>query len=278
MTGLDASHLVAMGQVAYWAARAERTLALVVISLISTQSETGVTVTNGMSFGSLLDLGKRLSEERPNDDQARAVYRTLAPRLRSAMEQRNHLLHGEWTRPRSGLPASVRLTRASGRKERDYSVDQIEDVAYDLADVTHRLFLLVLVIDGNVDYDTFGENYIPREGAVQNWHAAIGGSSRTNGVSVVQSSRPVTGPPYCWPHFSRIAASTTLRIVPSPASTAASTRSWTSSASRVLNGTVTSRRGRPRREAGAVAFAAAVVGVRVGVGIGVGVGAGSICR
>lgn len=156
MTGLDSDHLIAMGEVAYWAARAERTLALVVTTFISTQSETGVTVTNGMSFGALLSLGRRLAEQRPNDERARAIFGTLAPRVQEAMEQRNHLLHGEWTRPtHPDAPASVRLTRANGQKERLYSVEQIESVAYELAIVTHRLFILVLVIDSGVDYDWF---------------------------------------------------------------------------------------------------------------------------
>lgn len=158
MTGLDPRHLIAMGEVAYWAARAERTLALVVTTLISTQSETGVTVTNGMSFGALLNLGRRLAEQRPNEVRARAVFDTLAPRVQAAMEQRNHLLHGEWTRPaHPDDPASVRLTRTNGQKERHYSVEQIENVAYDLARVTHRLFILVLVIDSGVDYDWFAD-------------------------------------------------------------------------------------------------------------------------
>lgn len=156
MTGLDPAHLIAMGEVAYWAARAERTLALVVTTLISTQSETGVIVTNGMGFTPLLNLGRRLAEQRPSNDRARSIFGTLIPRVQAAMEQRNHLLHGEWTRPtHPDAPASVRFTRTNGQKERLYSVDQIESVAYELALVTHRLFILVLVIDSGVDYDWF---------------------------------------------------------------------------------------------------------------------------
>lgn len=36
-TGIDTEHLVAMGEVAVWAARVERTLALVVTALITTE-------------------------------------------------------------------------------------------------------------------------------------------------------------------------------------------------------------------------------------------------
>ena len=52
-------------------------------------------------------------------------------------------------------PASVTLTRIGGSKERTYSVEQVEQVAYELASVTKRLFLLVLIIDDVLEYDWF---------------------------------------------------------------------------------------------------------------------------
>lgn len=153
-TGIDTEHLVAMGEVAVWAARAERTLALVVTALITTEAATGVTVTNGMSYSALSDLGERLVKQRPEDDQPRAMYLNLLPRMKEAMAHRNHLLHGEWNQLDEG-PASVTLTRIRGSTERTYSVDQVEQVTYELASVAKRLFLLMLIIDGALEYDWF---------------------------------------------------------------------------------------------------------------------------
>jgi hypothetical protein len=153
-TGIDTEHLVAMGEVAVWAARVERTLAMVVTALISTEAATGATVTNGMGYSTLSDLGKRLVDQRPENDQPRAMYLNLLPRMKEAMAHRNHLLHGEWNQLDEG-PASVTLTRMGGSKERTYSVEQVEQVAYELASVAKRLFLLVLIIDDVLEYDWF---------------------------------------------------------------------------------------------------------------------------
>jgi hypothetical protein len=151
LTGLDHEHLIAMGEVAYWAARAERTLALVVTAFISTESEVGVVVTNGMPFTRLLELGSQLAAHRPNDDQARDIYGRLTGPLKGAMDSRNHLLHSEWTKPQQG-PASATLTRGKGKIEREFSVEAIRDVASELMRLADRMFILFLVIEGHVDY------------------------------------------------------------------------------------------------------------------------------
>ena len=82
------------------------------------------------------------------------MYLNLLPRMKEAMAHRNHLLDGEWNQLDEG-PASVTLTRMRGSTERTYSVDQVEHVAYELASVAKRLFLLMLIIDGALDYDWF---------------------------------------------------------------------------------------------------------------------------
>jgi hypothetical protein len=158
-TWLDDEHLVALGEVAYWSARAERTLALVVSTLISRDSESGVIATNGLGFNTLADLGTRLVAQRVEGDQVRVIYKRLASALKKAMETRNHLLHGEWTRPaeyfpnkqRGGPPwagpTSVVRTRSSGPSERTFTVHAVRHVAHDLALVTTRLFALFMVIE-----------------------------------------------------------------------------------------------------------------------------------
>jgi len=153
-TGIDTEHLVAMGEVAVWAARVERTLAMVITALISTEAATGATMTNGMGYSALSDLGKRLVDQRPENDHPRAICLNLLPRMKEAMAHRNHLLHGHWNQLGEG-PVSVTLTRMGGSKERTCSVEQVEQVAYELASVAKRLFLLVLIIDDVLEYDWF---------------------------------------------------------------------------------------------------------------------------
>ena len=150
ITGLDREQLVAMGEVAYWEARVERTLSLVVTALISTDDEKGVAVTRGLGFGRLLDLGAQLVDLRPKDDEARDTYTRLSGELRRVMESRNRLMHGDWTRPRQG-PASASSPRAKRTEDGTFTVDQVEDVAIDLAVLSNGLFILFLVIEGRVD-------------------------------------------------------------------------------------------------------------------------------
>ena len=59
-TDLSDEQLLAMGEIAYWAARVERTLGLVVAGLVNKDYEAGQLVTNGMAFHNLLVLGTRL--------------------------------------------------------------------------------------------------------------------------------------------------------------------------------------------------------------------------
>lgn len=151
-TGLSDGQLIAMGEVAYWAARAERSLSLVVATLVSKESGAGTVVTNGLAFGRLVELGVQLVRLRPAADEARDRFMSLVEPLKRAMDSRNHLLHSEWTRPREGL-VSATLTRAKGPVERQYSLETIEDVASSLALLSNQLFLLYLVVEDAVGWE-----------------------------------------------------------------------------------------------------------------------------
>lgn len=151
-TDIGDNHLVAIGEVAVWAARAERTLALVVSALVDAKSEAGMIVTNGMPFARLLELGTQLVSLRPVDDQVRNLFIRFSGPLRLAMGSRNHLMHSEWTMPRQGPPLAT-LTRARGKTEKEFPVETIERVANDLALMSNRLFVLYLVITQAVDYE-----------------------------------------------------------------------------------------------------------------------------
>jgi len=155
-TGLDRDHLVAMGEVAYWSARTERTLALVVAGLVSHDDDEtddiGLVVTRGMSITALLDLGAKLVKLQRFEGQVRDLFTALSLDLKVAMENRNHLLHGDWTTPGHG-PA--RATRVTSKKtiDRTFTVEQVEDVAYVLAGLANQLFMLFLVVQQMIDYE-----------------------------------------------------------------------------------------------------------------------------
>lgn len=155
-TGLDRDRLVAMGEVAYWSARTERTLALVVTALVSDDDdetdEIGNVVTRGMPFTGLLDLGAKLVKLHRFEGQVRDMFTALSLDLKMAMENRNHLLHGDWTKPGQG-PATA--TRVTARKtvDRTFTVEQVEDVAYVLAVLANQLFILFLVVQQMIDYE-----------------------------------------------------------------------------------------------------------------------------
>jgi hypothetical protein len=154
-TGLDQEHLVAMGEVAYWSARVERTLTLVVTALVGDDSESnevGIVVTRGLAFGRLVELGAQLVELSRFDGQVRDMFTRLSSDLKTAMQSRHHLLHGDWTTPRRG-PATATLTRAKGTVHRAFTVEQVQDVAFDLAVLANRLFILFLLVEGRIDYE-----------------------------------------------------------------------------------------------------------------------------
>ena len=151
-TDLSDEQLLAMGEIAYWAARVERTLGLVVAGLVNKDSEAGQLVTNGMAFQNLLVLGTRLVSLRAPEDRARVLYTKLAGPLKTAMEERHHVLHSSWTRPRPHGPVSATLTRAKGSVEREFTIEEIESVANDLAALDDRLFLLHLGVNDIVEW------------------------------------------------------------------------------------------------------------------------------
>jgi hypothetical protein len=159
-TGLDRDHLVAMGEVAYWSARTERTLALVVSALVSHDDdetdEIGNVVTRGMPFMGLLELGTKLVKLHRFAGQVRSMFTALSLDLKVAMENRNHLLHGDWTTPGQG-PATA--TRVTARKtvDRTFTVEQVEDVGYALAGLANQLFILFLVVQQMIDYDQWAQ-------------------------------------------------------------------------------------------------------------------------
>lgn len=155
-TGLDQAHLIAMGEVAYWSARVERTLMLVVGALVSGDdaetNEAGNVVTRGLPFGRLLELGTQLTALSRYDGQVRDLFTQLSAELRTAMENRNHLLHGDWTTPRRGA-AVASLARTKRTVDKAFTVEQVQDVGFDLAVLANRLFVLFLVIEGRIEYE-----------------------------------------------------------------------------------------------------------------------------
>ncbi|MCJ0700228.1 hypothetical protein FRIG_03610 [Frigoribacterium faeni] len=156
-TGLDRDHLVAMGEVAYWSARVERTLSLVVMALVSDDDdetdEIGSVVTRGLSFTGLLELGAKLVKLQRFEGQVRDMFTRLASELKAAMESRNHLLHGDWTKPGPG-PGPATASRVTARRtvDRTFTVEQVEDVAFELAVLSNQLFMLYLVVQEMIDY------------------------------------------------------------------------------------------------------------------------------
>ena len=160
-TGLDRDHLVAMGEVAYWSARTERTLALVVTALVSHDDdetdEIGHVVTRGVPFTGLLDLGAKLIKLRRFEGQVRDMFTGLSSECRAAMESRNHLLHGDWTKPGPGPAVASRVT-TKRTVDRPFTVEQIEDVAFDLAVLSNRLFMLFLVAQKMIDYEEWPQS------------------------------------------------------------------------------------------------------------------------
>jgi len=148
-TDLGDQQLIAMGEVAVWAARVERTLAIVVASLIGGTPDAGALVTNGLPFNRLLELGSQLATRRPEGDTVRKNIERLGAPMRLAMESRNHLLHGEWVPWSEGI-AKATLTRTRGTKEREFSVRAVEDVANDLTNLANELFWLHLVASGQI--------------------------------------------------------------------------------------------------------------------------------
>lgn len=144
-----------MGEVAYWSARVERTLAFVVMALISDDDgetdEIGIVVTRGLAFNHLVELGLRLVELPRYDGEIRDTFTRLSSASKAAMASRNHLLHGAWTRPQQG-PAKASLTRAKGTVDRTFNVEQVQDVAFDLAVLADRLFVLFLMVEGRDTY------------------------------------------------------------------------------------------------------------------------------
>lgn len=151
-TDLSDGQLIATGEVAFWATRAERTLGLVVSALVNERSEAGAIVTNGMPFGRLLDLGTQLVALRPVNDQVRDLFTRFSGPLKAAMESRNHLMHGEWTTPREGPPVATR-TQGKRTSEREFPLEAIESVATDLALMSNRLYVLWFVIIKMTDYE-----------------------------------------------------------------------------------------------------------------------------
>lgn len=145
-----------MGEVAYWSARAERTLAIVVTAFVSIDdeetSEIGDVLTRGLTSTSLTDLGTKLVKLHRFEGQVRETFNRLSGELKTAMDSRHHLLHGDWTTPREG-PATASRARSRGTVSRAFTVEQVEDVAFDLAVLSNELFALFLVVEASVDYE-----------------------------------------------------------------------------------------------------------------------------
>jgi hypothetical protein len=151
-TDLSDAQLLAMGEIAHWAARAERTLGLVVANLVNKGAESAEIVINGMTLANLLDLGTRLVALRPMDDAIREIYTSMSGPFKTAMETRNHVLHSRWTRPRPHGPAKATLTRAKGAREREFTVDKIEGVADTLANIDGGFFILYLMLHNAAEW------------------------------------------------------------------------------------------------------------------------------
>lgn len=154
-TQLDPEQLRAMGEVAVWSARVEHALSLVVMALISDDdvetNEIGIVMTRGVPFSRLLEMGAQLVKLRRYEGEVRDRFAELSTASRLAMETRNLLLHGHWTRPLEG-PALTRLLRKTGSPTRAFTVTQIEDASYDLAAAAEELLVLFLTIEGRIEH------------------------------------------------------------------------------------------------------------------------------
>jgi hypothetical protein len=111
-TGLSDEHLIALGEVAYWASRTEALLAQVVAAFLRPDDDLGSAVTDGMQLRHLLELGRRLAGRFDPSFQPRRMFESIAGPAEKAMADRNHLLHGYWTGG-GQVPAVSTLVRAA---------------------------------------------------------------------------------------------------------------------------------------------------------------------
>jgi len=152
-TGLSDAHLIALGEVAYWASRTEALLAQVIAAFLRPDDDLGNAVTDGMTLRNLIELGRKLVRSLEPSSQPRQLFESVAGPAPNAMEDRNHLLHGYWTGG-GREPAVFTLVRYSGEKARTFTDQEVRLVAGALSDTSDRLFVLWLVLTGTSDYTT----------------------------------------------------------------------------------------------------------------------------
>lgn len=145
-TGLSPAHLRALGEVAYFAANLENTVAALCAQLIDPIEERGTLVVAGMPFGSVVELAERLLKQ-SRGDQPSSVLSALKASS-AAMEERNVLLHGLWSRNLlETYSANVTLTRRTKVvKRRAVTVQEVRRAAHDLETAGERMFVELLTL------------------------------------------------------------------------------------------------------------------------------------
>jgi hypothetical protein len=84
----------AVGRIAIWAAFVEQNLVDLCASLINSDFEVGYAVTANMSASSMIQLAKKLvSESKTVSDEDRVEVQALLTQAKTALEQRNKILH-----------------------------------------------------------------------------------------------------------------------------------------------------------------------------------------
>ncbi|MBT1683783.1 hypothetical protein [Curtobacterium flaccumfaciens] len=153
-TGLAADHLIALGQVAYWSARIDTMLPLLAAALIRASDRPRTrkqAVVVGLTFSAIFKKTSALVAELQPTDQIRVLFDRDASAIRTAMEDRNHLLHAYWLRgPRE--PAIAQRTRREGTTTTPFSAADVEQVAFALANLSDRVWLIYAVADGIMEY------------------------------------------------------------------------------------------------------------------------------
>jgi hypothetical protein len=151
-TGLSADHLIALGHVAYWAARVDTLVPQIASSLLSDKDTVdGFGNPHGMRFSDVFKMTTRLMRELDPTSQAAVLFERQREKVAAAMEERNKLLHAYWLRGPTE-PAIAQLTRKGHTEQRPVTTRQVEEVAVILALASDQLFLVYALLEGIMDY------------------------------------------------------------------------------------------------------------------------------
>ena len=143
LTGLNREHLLALGEVAFWAAKVERTMAEMAVSLLTPETSGGYAVVETMQFAQIDQLIVRLLKQRQS--AFGTEYAETIKAVREAMKARNSLLHGYWDgKFNGGTPLLDSIKNGIDRKPRAVPLSEVQGAANELLIAHDQLFVLWL--------------------------------------------------------------------------------------------------------------------------------------